>query len=82
MKDKITATKIQQADIVLDPKNVQYELLIEETRKDETGVSYKYSRKETISIAMIEQEETMVDSEILRLQERKGKLADKKAKLI
>lgn len=82
MKDKITATKLQQADTVADPKNEQYELLIEETRKDDMGVSYKYTRKEITSKGIIEQEIARINKQITSLQEQLVKLTDKETKLV
>ncbi len=82
MADKITATKLQQADFVQDPKQVQYTVLVEETRKDDVGTDYKYTSKVNMSKAQIEQQVAQIDAQIVSLQAQKTHLTAVDAKLV
>ena len=82
MEDKITATKIPQPDFVPEAINAQYEVLIEETRKDDVGNEYKFTRKELINKSSLDMQIAQIEEDIARLRKMKNKLEAKKLKLV
>ena len=73
--ENITINKIEDRIITERPEvpveNVRYEVLIEETRKDEAGKDYTYTRKEYTTIEQL-------DNQIAQLTEQLAVLKGKK----